>query len=202
VTTLLLVRHGETDWNRTGRWQGQADPPLNEHGREQARVLAEELAGEEIAAVYASDLSRARETAEIIAARHGLVVTVDERLREVDVGGWSGLTTTELEQRYREGIARWRNSDPGHSFDGGETYAAMGTRVLVAVQELAARHPDRQVLVVLHGGPIRSLLAHAAGITYEEQRHRREHLDNCGYVRVIVGHASPGEPTDGHGEHR
>jgi broad specificity phosphatase PhoE len=186
VTTFILVRHGETDWNRSGRWQGQADAPLNERGRDQARALADELAGEQVVAIYTSDLSRARETAEIIAARLGRRVDLDRRLREVHVGGWSGLTTEEIEARFPDEILRWHKGDPSHAFDGGETYAAMGERVVAAVNEIAARHPGEQVLVVLHGGPIRALLAHAAGITYEEQRHRREHLDNCGFIRVAV----------------
>jgi broad specificity phosphatase PhoE len=186
VTTLLLVRHGETDWNRDGRWQGHADEPLNQRGREQARALADELGAESAAAVYSSDLARAHETAEIIAARLGLPVAVDSRLREVDIGGWSGLTTAEIQTRFPEKVARWRNADPSHSFDGGESYAEMGERVVAALEEIAANHPDEQILVVLHGGPVRAVLAHAAGITYEEQRHRREHLDNCGYVRIEV----------------
>jgi broad specificity phosphatase PhoE len=186
VTTLILVRHGETDWNRDGRWQGHADEPLNDRGREQARALADELGGEDVAAVYSSDLSRARETAEIIAARLARPVDVDARLREVHIGGWSGLTTAEIEARFPDEVARWHGEDPGHTFDGGESYAAMGERVVAALEEIAARHPEEQVLVVLHGGPIRALLAHAAGITYEEQRHRTEHLDNCGYVRIAA----------------
>jgi broad specificity phosphatase PhoE len=186
VTELILVRHGETDWNRDGRWQGHADAPLNERGRDQARALADELAGEDLAAVYASDLSRARETADIIAARLRRPVVTDRRLREVDIGGWAGMTTAEIQVRFPEEVARWRAADPTHTFDGGESYAAMGARVVAALEEIAAQHPDDRVLVVLHGGPIRALLAHAAGITYEEQRHRREHLDNCGYVRIAV----------------
>jgi alpha-ribazole phosphatase len=186
VTELILVRHGETDWNRDGRWQGHADAPLNERGREQARALADELSGEDVAAVYASDLSRARETADIIAARLHRPVVTDRRLREVDIGGWAGLTMAEIQARFPEEVARWRAADPTHTFDGGESYASMGERVVAALEEIAAQHEDGSVLVVLHGGPIRALLAHAAGITYEEQRHRREHLDNCGYVRIAV----------------
>jgi broad specificity phosphatase PhoE len=186
VTTLILVRHGETDWNRDRRWQGHADTPLNERGRAQARGVAAELADEDVAAVYASDLARARETADIIASRLRRTVEVDARLREVDVGGWSGLTLREIESRFPDDVERWLAGDPTHAFDGGESYAAMGARVLGAINDIAARHPDDQVVVVLHGGPIRSLLAHAAGITYEEQRHRRAHLDNCGLVRVVV----------------
>jgi broad specificity phosphatase PhoE len=186
VTTLILVRHGETDWNRDRRWQGHADAPLNDLGREQARTLADELAGEDVAAVYASDLSRARETAEIVAARLGREVAVDARLREVHVGSWSGLTMAEIEARYPDDVARWRGGDADHAFGDGETYASMGERVVAALEEIAARHAGEQVVVVLHGGPIRSVLAHAAGITYEQQRRRREHLANCGFVRVAV----------------
>jgi alpha-ribazole phosphatase len=186
VTTLILVRHGETDWNRDGRWQGHADAPLNERGRKQARELAGELAETPVAAVYASDLSRARETAEIIAAPHGSPVDVDPRLREVHVGDWSGLTMAEIEERYPEAVRRWRTGAVDHAFEDGETYAAMGERVVAAVEEIAARHRGEEVVVVLHGGPIRALLAHAAGITYEQQRSRRAHLDNCGFVRVAV----------------
>jgi 2,3-bisphosphoglycerate-dependent phosphoglycerate mutase len=187
VTTLILVRHGETDWNRDGRWQGQADAPLNERGREQARALAEQLAGEPVDAVYSSDLSRARETAEIIAARLDREpVEVDPRLREVNVGGWSGLTMAEIEARYPAEVALWRTGDPAHAFAGGETYAAMGERVVDALAEIASRHPDDNVVVVLHGGSIRGALAHAAGITYGEQSRRRAHLRNCGSVRLAV----------------
>lgn len=187
MTTLLLVRHGETDWNRDGRWQGQADAPLNERGREQARALADELAGEPVEAVYASDLSRARETAEIIAARlDGRPVEVDPRLREVHVGAWSGLTMAEIEERYPAAVARWRAGDPAHDFAGGETYAAMGERVVDALAEIASRHPEGEVLVVLHGGSIRGVLAHAAGITYAEHGRRQAHVTNCGFVRVAV----------------
>lgn len=187
MTTIILVRHGETDWNRDGRWQGQADAPLNERGREQAQALADELAGEDVEVVYASDLSRARETAEILAERFDRrPVRVDPRLREINVGGWSGLTTAEIESRFPGEIARWRAGDPSHAFDGGESYATMGDRVVQALGEIAGRHPDGHVLVVLHGGPIRGVLAHASGISYEEQRHRRAHLDNCGFVRVEI----------------
>src|SRR5439155_24499614 len=99
VTELLLVRHGETDWNREGRWQGQADTPLNDVGRAQARELADALAGERLEAIYASDLRRAYETAEIVGARLGLPVTSEPALRETDVGSWSGLAHDELEGR-------------------------------------------------------------------------------------------------------
>ena len=98
MTTLLLVRHGETDWNAEGRLQGHTDTPLNDYGRRQARTLADELAGEPIDAVYSSDLARARETAEIVGGRLGLTVVVDPGLREKNWGSWEGLTPAERER--------------------------------------------------------------------------------------------------------
>ncbi|HEU0337127.1 MAG TPA: histidine phosphatase family protein, partial [Gaiellaceae bacterium] len=100
MATVLLARHGETDWNREGRFQGHADPPLNDLGRAQARELADRLAREPLAAVYASPLRRAYETAEIVAATHDLPLRSVAGLREVDVGSWSGLTRSEIEARF------------------------------------------------------------------------------------------------------
>ena len=160
MTTLILARHGETDWNRDGRFQGHADPPLNDRGREQARALADAVAGERIEAVYASDLRRAHETAQIVAARKGLEVVVDPDLRERDVGEWSGLTYAEIEARW-PGAERWQV---------GETPEAMAERVVAAVRRIAAEHPGGRVLVVSHGGPIRAIRAAAARLPYAEHR--------------------------------
>jgi broad specificity phosphatase PhoE len=185
VTEILLVRHGETDWNAEQRWQGHADRPLNERGREQARTLARQLSGARLAAVYSSDLARARETAEIVAAARGLAVTPLQELREVNVGSWSGLRGAECEARFPEGYARWRAG--GHGWEDGETYEEMSARVVGAVRRIAARHPGETVLVVTHGGAIRSVLAHAAGLTYGE--HRRAGMvvtENCGIVRFAA----------------
>jgi broad specificity phosphatase PhoE len=178
VTTLLLARHGETDWNSERRWQGHADQPLNERGRDQARELAEELAVRQIDAIYASDLRRARETAEIIAARIGLPVRVEQDLREVDVGEWSGLVHTEIETRYPEGFRRWQQGL--HGWDEGETYDAMGARVVAALFVIAARHPAETVLVVSHGGAIRASQAAAAGLRNDEFRRQESRpAPNC-----------------------
>ena len=98
MTALLLVRHGETDWNADGRLQGHTDRPLSEFGRRQARQLAQELADENLDAIYASDLSRARETAEIVGKRLELAVVLDPALREKDWGSWEGLTAVERER--------------------------------------------------------------------------------------------------------
>src|SRR5437667_11321226 len=103
MTTLLLARHGETDWNREGRWQGWADPPLNEAGREQARALAEQLRTMPFDAVYSSDLRRAHETAEIVGRPHHVPIRVDRDLREIDIGSWSGLTRAEIDVQFPDG---------------------------------------------------------------------------------------------------
>src|SRR5262249_5745086 len=108
VTTILLARHGETAWNRDLRWQGHADPPLTDRGRQQARGVSDRLADVRVAAVYSSDLRRALETAAIVAERSCLPVNAVPALREVDVGSWSGLTFDEVEARFPEGFRRWQ----------------------------------------------------------------------------------------------
>jgi broad specificity phosphatase PhoE len=141
MTTLLLVRHGETDWNAEHRWQGHADVPLNIRGREQAERLADELAGKRIDAVYASDLSRARETAEILGERLGLSVLTDPDLREIDVGSREGLTGEEVGERAWDGEGR----------------EAHEQRVMRAVRQIVENHPGQHVLVVAHGGCLRRI---------------------------------------------
>ena len=152
MTELLLVRHAETEWNREGRWQGHADPPLNEAGRAQARALAEALAGERLDAIYTSDLRRAAETAEILGAALGRPVTSDPDLREIDVGSWSGLTRSEVAEQFPD----WETHD-------GESRDELEARVVGAVRRIAQRHPDGRVVIVSHGGSIRSLQRHFNG---------------------------------------
>jgi broad specificity phosphatase PhoE len=156
VTTLLLVRHGETDWNAAGRLQGHTDRPLNEYGRRQAHELAERLAGDGIDAVYASDLARARETAEILGSRLGLEVVIDADLREKNWGNWEGLTSDE-----RAAI----------EFEG-ESTEAHRERVLRAVERICAAHPGERVVVVTHGGSLRRIQAAVSGVALPV-------IDNC-----------------------
>lgn len=148
MTALLLVRHGETDWNADGRLQGQTDRPLSDFGRRQARQLADELADEELEAIYSSDLSRARETAEIVAERLELPVVLDPDLREKDWGTWEGLTAVE---RDRVEFV-------------GESTGEHGERILRALRRISERHPgDGRVLVVTHGGSMRRVQTAALG---------------------------------------
>ncbi len=171
-----MARHGETDWNRERRFQGHADPPLNDVGREQARELAQTLTGSGLAAVYTSPLARARETAEIVGAELGLPVEARPALREVDVGSWSGLTRDEVEERYPEGYRRWL--DFSHGWDDGETYDDLGRRVLADLLELAARHPRERIVVVSHGGTMRAAQAAAAHVDYADARRVASPIDN------------------------
>jgi len=147
VTTILLARHGETDWNLERRYQGHADRPLNDTGRRQADELSETLRGEPIVAVYASDLRRASETAEIVARSLELPLRLDVRLREIDVGSWQGRVHEEID---------------GALWDG-ETQDAHRGRVVEAVLDIARAHENECVLVVTHGGSLRRVQEAALG---------------------------------------
>lgn len=157
MTTLLLVRHGETDWNAEGRLQGHTDRPLNETGRRQARELAERLSGERIDAIYASDLSRAKETAEIVGEHLGLTVVIDSDLREKNWGSWEGLTGDERVHVEFEG----------------ESTEEHRARIVGAVKRIAERHPGQRIVVVTHGGSLRRIQAAAHGVAGAV-------VDNCG----------------------
>jgi probable phosphoglycerate mutase len=185
-TQLFLVRHGETDWNAEGRWQGQTDVPLNAAGRAQARALAGRLRGHGIATVASSDLLRARETAEIAAAELGLALgVVDHRLREQSFGDFEGLTAGECEERFPAAWARsladWRATPPG-----GESGGEMLARVVPALRAIAA--PGVTALVVMHGRVLRTFVREVLGATagppppvpYDRR------IDNGGGWRVTV----------------
>jgi probable phosphoglycerate mutase len=182
--TIVLVRHGETDWNRDNRFQGHADPPLNDTGRQQALALADELRGESFEALYASPLRRADETARILAAALGLEAVSDAALKEVDVGSWSGLTRVEVEARYPAGFARWL--EYGHGWDDGETYEELGARVIAGLLRIAASHPGESVLAVTHGGPIRSALAASERVSFSEARRSIHVVGNCAVIRLAA----------------
>jgi phosphoserine phosphatase len=184
VTTILLARHGETDWNRQGRFQGHADPPLNATGHAQAAELAAELEGVELAAVYSSPLRRALETAQLVAAEHGLEPVAVDALREVDVGSWQGLTRPEIETRYPEQFARWLDYDQG--WEDGESYEEMGRRAVAALLKLAAAHEGERILVVTHGGPIRAAFAFADGTSHADARRLGPRIGNVFLAEFAV----------------
>jgi broad specificity phosphatase PhoE len=184
VTTIFLARHGESDWNVAKRFQGHSDRPLTALGREQAHALADLVASEEIDAVYTSPLSRARETAEIVAARAGLEPVALPELREVDTGSWSGLSRADVEARFPEGFARWRSG--GSGWEDGETYEEMAERVIGALRTIAEDHPDGRVLIISHGGPIRAIHAAAEGQAIKDYRRLKPVEPNARLSAVAV----------------
>ena len=177
---LVLIRHAESAWNAAGRWQGHADPPLSPAGREQAETLARELASLRLDAVWSSDLARALDTARIVAAPHGLTPAPDPRLRELDVGRWSGLCREEILRLEPEALARFAAGDPDARPGGGESRRELARRVRAALAEIGAAFAGRRVAVVAHLGVISALRPGTR-------------LDNAGWI----GHAEPGggEPS-------
>jgi broad specificity phosphatase PhoE len=181
---VFVARHGETDWNREGRWQGQSGPGLNQTGREQAGALAARLAALKLDALYTSDLARASETAAIVAAATGLTAIADLGLREVDVGDWRGLTREQVSHSHPDGYRRWLQGEAGWS--GGETYEQMHERTVAAMAAIVAGAPGARIAVISHGGAVRALAAHAVGLP----RHERLRIDgarNCSLTTLLYG---------------
>jgi len=161
---VYLTRHGETDWNLAGRWQGHTDIPLNDNGRAQARAVAEVLRGEGVPAIVSSDLARAHETARIIGASLGIAVAyVDADLRERMFGVFEGLTRAECERLHPEAWRAWiEEQRPARGVESPETVAA---RVTAAIGRAAERlgRVDAPVLLITHGGALRSAVRIATG---------------------------------------
>jgi broad specificity phosphatase PhoE len=170
LTQLVLIRHGQTRWNREGRWQGQADPPLNASGRRQARRAALELRHARLDHLYSSDLRRALETAHTIGAELGLAVIPERRLREIDLGRWQGMLSTDIEAQYPDEFRRWHTSPLTTRPPDGEDLHTLAARVLEAISEISLRHPDQRVGVVAHQFPIAIVLAHVRGVDLAQLR--------------------------------
>jgi broad specificity phosphatase PhoE len=164
MTRVVLVRHGETDWNREGRWQGHADPGLNQVGWRQADAAAARLAREYPGApLVTSDLRRAAETASRVAAALDVSPALDARLREVDVGDWSGLTRDQVRERDEDGYLAWEQGR-NTGYPGGETFAQLADRATAAMTDLFEQHSGGAVIAVCHGGTIRAMVASALSI--------------------------------------
>ncbi len=150
---FLLIRHGETTWNATGRSQGQTDVPLSERGRAQAAALSARLTAEPLVEVVSSDLLRAQQTADVIAQAHpGVSRAVDQRLREMSLGDWEGLRTEEIVERFGDQRDAWREHPESFQMPNGESFTELNVRVTLAIEELMARHSSGgTVAVVSHG---------------------------------------------------
>ena len=172
ATRILAIRHGETAWNVDTRIQGHLDIPLNATGLQQARWLAQALAGrDELHAIYASDLSRAHLTAQTIANATGLSVTAHSGLRERSFGDFQGRTFAEIEVELPNDAHHWRKRTPEWTPPGtGESLLALRERVLATVNTLAARHVGQQIAVVAHGGVMDVLYRAATGLDLQAPR--------------------------------
>lgn len=151
MTELILIRHGQTDWNVEGRYQGQSDVPLNEHGREQARRLASKLQGTQLEAIYSSDLARARETAEILSEATGTPLFLDPRLREIHQGLWEGMLLKDIRRKYARAFQLRRDDPLEVAPPEGETVGQLRRRVLAALEAILQAYPHNQVAIVSHG---------------------------------------------------
>ncbi len=195
TTRILLVRHGQTDWNINRRFMGYQDIPLNAAGLQQAAALAQRLArlleDDPPLAIYSSDLSRAWQTAQVIqqallAARPGepLPLVAEPRLREMNFGQWEGFTYNELLSSQAEALQAWNADLLNVAPPDGESMGRVAERVLAVYQETLTAHPDATVMIVAHGGPLQVLLAQALGLPVE--RYWQFHLGNTGWVELNV----------------
>ncbi|MBC8056780.1 MAG: histidine phosphatase family protein [Rhizobiales bacterium] len=169
-TRVLAIRHGETAWNVDGRIQGHLDVPLNATGRRQAQQLARALADEDIAAIYASDLLRALETAQNVAHGRGLGVATDVGLRERGFGEFEGLSHADINLRWPLEAERWRRRDPSFGAPGGETLAAFYARSIETATRLAGLHPGQTIALVAHGGVMDCLYRAASRVALDAPR--------------------------------
>jgi len=160
---IHLARHGQTAYNAEGRFQGHLPVPLDDTGRAQARALAETVSAVEVRTLVCSPLVRARETAEIVGARIGLVPEEDARFTETDTGDWTDRSFAEIEAEDPEGFHRYEISDPSFRYPGGESFAEQSDRVQAGLEDLRARPAALPALVVCHRGVIRLALVVALG---------------------------------------
>jgi broad specificity phosphatase PhoE len=156
---LWLIRHGQSEWNASGRWQGQADPPLSPRGHQEAALLAERLAKLSPAALYTSDLRRAAQTAAPLAEVFSRVPIARTDLREVDIGAWAGKTFDEIVAAFPEEVAAWRSGEDV-ARGGGERFTDLSRRAVAFLDHLRHHHDGEDVVAVTHGGWIRAVLTH------------------------------------------
>jgi len=171
LTRLIIVRHGETAWNEQGKLQGQADSALNARGIIQGKALAARLSPCSFGALYSSDLGRARQTAELIAAASGHKILTDGRLRERHLGIFQGLTWAEVEQAYPGEYERFLTGEVDYVVPEGESFSQSSIRMMGCLEELARQHAGQQIVIVSHGGVLGAVLRHVLGII-PDTRHR------------------------------
>jgi glucosyl-3-phosphoglycerate phosphatase len=189
MTRILLARHGETDWNREGRWQGHSDRSLDDAGRAQAGRLAAHLARIGIDLLFSSDLARARETAAAVEAATGLEARIDPDLREVDVGGLTGCSRAEVEARDPAWFRTWLEGAVT-GYPDGETYLDVHRRSVRAFQRVLEGADGGTAAVVCHGGNIRAITLEVVGMGAEHagERWRIGAVANCSITAFELRH--------------
>ncbi|MCA9949839.1 MAG: alpha-ribazole phosphatase [Anaerolineales bacterium] len=187
TTRLLLVRHGETDFNAHHRFQGQMDIPLNASGRCQASALAKKLANETIDVVVASDLRRASETAEIVMADRDIEIVEDGRLRELNFGAWEGMTYAEIQASDPQALSTWEGDLMYIAPPGGETVSQFSSRVRSVLRAIQAKYTGKTILIVAHGGVLQLLLCTLLGLSAE--RFWQFRLQNASLSEVTLHQA-------------
>jgi broad specificity phosphatase PhoE len=188
TTRLYLVRHGATQLTAENRFSGAVGVDLSDEGRTQVARLAERLTGEAIAAVYASPLSRALETAQILGRQRGLTPSTDDELREISHGRWEGLSRQEVEERYPEEYAAWEADPFTFAPVGGESGIAVLARALPVIRRIVSTHPGRTTVVVSHKATLRLLLSSLLGI---DPRGYRDRLDQSPACLNVVDFKDP-----------
>jgi probable phosphoglycerate mutase len=183
-TRILLIRHGETSWNRSGRIQGHTDIALSALGEAQAERLAAALADEPLAAIYSSDLLRARQTAAPLARARGLTPVLDAGLRERSFGRFEGLSWEEIASAHPEDALRWRRREPDFPVGGGESLTAFSARCVAALERAAAAHAGACIAVVAHGGVLDCVYRAATRVALDAPRSWQ--LGNASINRLLA----------------
>ncbi|MDE0822471.1 MAG: histidine phosphatase family protein [Dehalococcoidia bacterium] len=165
--TLLIVRHGETEWNAEGRIQGHTDIGLSEKGAEQARSLGQRLADRQIDVAYSSDLKRTSETAKLALGGRDITLNETPRLREYNKGIFEGMTLSEIQEKFPAEYPKYLEKDLSYAPEGGETTRDVSTRMASIFSEIKANHLDETVLVVSHGGVLRAAMVSLLGMPLE-----------------------------------
>lgn len=184
---LFLIRHGETAWNKDSRLQGQTDILLSDAGRKQAEALSRRLAGENFSAFFSSNLKRSLETAEIIAKPHNQEVYISPGLQEINFGDWEGLTIDEIRKNYSEIASKWWASPLETRVPGGETLGELAERSSIAVKSIVNRYPNQKVVVVAHGGTIRSIVGMVLGLDLNQYWRLRQDNASMSIIELYQG---------------
>ena len=181
-TKVILIRHGETEWNLSGRWQGHADSPLSPRGVSQAVALGEKMSKESLDHFYTSDLERAQHTSRLVGEPSGWVANPVEYLRERDLGVLEGLTTDEMLQKHPSEYQSFRNDGPDYQVPGGESFRQFCDRCSQALEEVSARHPGERIGLVTHGGFLGAIFRYVLKIPLDAERNYV--LLNCSINRL------------------